>query len=115
AAAGGGAGRLERVAAGRPPEPTVLKAPHPGSRPPTGPDLLRAVGPRLAAISVGARNAYGHPDPAVLGRLAAGGAQIYRTDRDGAIIFETDGGALTVTRWAAQRVDRFCLDPEAIC
>ena len=105
----------ELVGAGARLESTVLKVAHHGSRSSTGPDLLRAVGPRLAAISVGARNAYGHPDPAVLGRLAAGGTQIYRTDRDGALIFETDGGALTVTRWAAQRVDRFCLDPEAIC
>ena len=105
----------ELVAAGARLESTVLKVAHHGSRSSTGPDLLRAVGPRLAAISVGARNAYGHPDPAVLARLAAGGAQVYRTDRDGALIFETDGGALTVIRWGAQRVERFCLDPEAIC
>ena len=111
----GAARELELVAAGAPLESTVLKVAHHGSRFSTGPELLRAVGPRLAAISVGARNPYGHPDAGVLGRLAAGGAQIYRTDRDGALIFETDGGALTVTRWAARRVDRFCLDPEAIC
>ena len=66
-------------------------------------------------ISVGPRNPYGHPDPGVLERLAAAGARLYRTDRDGAVIVETDGRTLTVTRWAARATDRFCLDPEAIC
>ena len=33
------------------------------------------------------------PRPGVLARLASAGATIYRTDRDGALIFETDGGA----------------------
>jgi hypothetical protein len=28
---------------------------------------------------------------------------------------ETDGRALTVTRWADRRVERLCLDPESIC
>jgi competence protein ComEC len=105
----------ELVAAGAPLASTVLKVAHHGSRSSTGPEFLRAVGPRLAAISVGARNPYGHPDAGVLERLAAGGARVYRTDRDGALIFETDGGELRVTRWAAGRVERFCLDPEAIC
>ena len=66
-------------------------------------------------ISVGPRNAYGHPDPGVLARLAEAGARIYRTDRDGAVILETDGHTLIVTRWASRRVDRICVDPEAIC
>ena len=94
---------------------TVLKVAHHGSRSSTSPEFLRAIGPTVAAISVGARNPYGHPDPGVLARLGETGAQIYRTDRDGAVIVETDGGTLTVTRWATRRVDRFCLDPEAIC
>jgi competence protein ComEC len=105
----------ELVTGGARLESTVLKVAHHGSRSSTGPELLRAVGPRLAAISVGARNPYGHPDAGVLERLGAVGAQVYRTDRDGALIFETDGGELTVTRWAARRVDHYCLDPEAIC
>jgi len=105
----------ELVAEGARLDSTVLKVAHHGSRSSTGAEFLRAVGPKLAAISVGARNSYGHPDAGVMERLAAAGAQIYRTDRDGALIFETDGGTLTVTRWAARRVERFCLDPEAIC
>ncbi len=96
-------------------ESMVLKVAHHGSRSSTSDEFLRSVGPRLAVISVGARNAYGHPDAGVVARLSAAGAQIYRTDRDGALIFETDGRTLTVTRWASRRVERVCLDPEPIC
>jgi competence protein ComEC len=105
----------ELTAAGTHLVSTVLKVAHHGSRSSTSAELVRAVGPRLAAISVGARNPYGHPDAGVMARLAAAGARVYRTDRDGALIFETDGATLTVTSWATRRIDRFCLDPEAIC
>ena len=71
--------------------------------------------PSVAVISVGARNPYGHPSPLTLERLAAVGAAIYRTDRDGAVIFETDGRRLDVMRWAERSVERYCLDPETAC
>ena len=41
----------------------VLKVPHHGSAD-TDPDFLAATGARVALISVGAHNTYGHPDPA---------------------------------------------------
>ena len=103
------------VASGAPIAATVLKIAHHGSRTSSTPAFLGAVGPAVAVISVGPRNPYGHPDPGVLARLATAGARIYRTDRDGAVIFETDGRTLMVTRWAARTTERFCLDPEAIC
>jgi beta-lactamase superfamily II metal-dependent hydrolase len=103
------------VAAGTPLAATVLKVAHHGSRSSSTTTFLRAVRPAVAVISVGARNPYGHPDAGVLARLADVGARIYRTDADGAVILETDGRALTVTRWAARAAERFCLDPEAIC
>ena len=111
----GAAREHELLASGTRLASTVLKVAHHGSRFSTTSEFLRAVRPTAAAISVGVRNAYGHPDPAVLARLAETGAQIARTDRDGAVIFETDGGTLTVTRWARRSIDRFCLDPEGIC
>jgi competence protein ComEC len=111
----GGAREGQLVASGARLRSTVLKVAHHGSRSSTTAEFLRAVGPTIAAISVGARNAYGHPDAGVLVRLAEAGAQIYRTDRDGALIFETDGAVLTVHRWAGRRTDRYCLDPEGIC
>jgi competence protein ComEC len=103
------------VAGGSSLRATVLKVPHHGARGSSSAAFLRAVRPDVAVISVGARNGYGHPAPETLGRLAAAGATVYRTDRDGAVTVETDGRGLTVTTWATGRVDRYCLDPEAIC
>jgi competence protein ComEC len=93
----------------------VLKVAHHGGATSSTPAFLAAVRPALAVVSVGARNAYGHPDPGTLARLAAAGARVYRTDRDGAILIETDGRSLSVTRWADRRVERLCLDPESVC
>ena len=103
------------LAAGRDVTATVLKVGHHGSRSSTSAPFLAAVRPTVAVISVGARNAYGHPDAGTLERLRAIGAQVYRTDRDGAVILETDGRRLTVTRWATRETERYCLDPETIC
>ncbi len=103
------------VDGGAPLAATVLKVAHHGAAASSTSPFLAAVRPAIAVISVGARNAYGHPDPGALARLAAIGARVYRTDRDGAVILETDGRALTVTRWADRRLERLCLDPESIC
>lgn len=60
----------------------VLKVAHHGSRY-QEPVLLSAVAPRVAVVSVGADNTYGHPAPQTLTALSRGGAQLLRTDRDG--------------------------------
>ena len=93
---------LERVLVreGRGLGATLLKVGHHGSRTSTTAPFLARVGPRLAVVSVGASNPWGHPDPEVLGRLAAAGARVYRTDRDGAVRFRTDG----LAPWSAARL-----------
>ena len=82
----------------------VLKVAHHGSGTSTTPAFLAAVHPRLALVSVGAHNSYGHPDPAVVRSLAATGAIIARTDRLGTVIVRTDGRSLDVeaqgVRWS---------------
>jgi competence protein ComEC len=69
----------------------ILKVGHHGSRSSTSPQLVNALRPQIAVVSVGAGNLFGHPAPAVLDRLAAAGATVFRTDRDGAVAIETDG------------------------
>jgi competence protein ComEC len=76
----------------------ILKVPHHGSRTSTSPELLRAVAPRLAVISAGARNVFGHPHPLVLGRLREAGVEPLRTDREGTIRLLTDGRRIWVRR-----------------
>src|SRR5262249_46259890 len=100
---------------GAPVTATVLKVAHHGARGSSTAAFLDAVHPAVAIISVGARNAYGHPSPETLTRLAAAGAAVYRTDRDGAVLLATDGRLLTVSTWASGRRDRYCLDPLAPC
>ncbi len=73
------------------PQADVLKVGHHGSSTSTIPELLAAVHPRFAVISVGARNVYGHPRQEVLDRLAAAHVLTYRTDMDGAVTFYLDG------------------------
>jgi competence protein ComEC len=63
----------------------VLKVAHHGSDTSTTPTWLDVVGPRIAVIPVGSDNKLGHPSPAVLERLEAAGAQVYRTDLDGTV------------------------------
>ncbi|MCI2416319.1 DNA internalization-related competence protein ComEC/Rec2 [Saccharopolyspora sp. K220] len=62
----------------------VLKIPHHGSRY-TTPRFLQAVRPRLAVISVGAGNSYGHPSPFVVDTLTRAGTKVLRTDQEGDI------------------------------
>lgn len=67
----------------------VLKVGHHGSRHSTGYELLEEVRPKAAVISCGAGNRFGHPQVEVLGRLAAAGILVYRTDMHGSIMFSS--------------------------
>jgi competence protein ComEC len=69
----------------------LLKVAHNGSTTSTSPELLQAVQPRWAAISVGLRNQFRHPRPEVLQRLQDSGVLTYRTDTMGAVTFYLDG------------------------
>lgn len=70
---------------------TVLKVGHHGSKSSSSEEFLRTVRPQYAIISVGADNSFGHPADAVLRRLAKSSAKVYRTDKDGAVVFTSDG------------------------
>jgi competence protein ComEC len=74
----------------------VLKVAHHGSNTSTTAEFLAAVHPRLALVSVGAHNAYGHPDREVLERLGGGAIPTLRTDLAGTIVVHTDGRSLEV-------------------
>lgn len=81
----------------------VLKVSRHGSYTSTSTGFLAAVKPSFAVITVGRDNAYGHPHNQTLNRLAGAGAAILRTDRDGHVVFATDGSVLELVSPQAKR------------
>jgi competence protein ComEC len=69
----------------------VLKVGHHGSSTSSTPDFLDAVRPRIALVSVGEGNTYGHPSVEIMASLAERGTEVVRTDKVGTVIVETDG------------------------
>ena len=81
---------LDLVAFGNSLESDVLKIGHHGSRTSTTQELLDAVRPDFAVVSVGPdRNNL--PNQEVLERVRGAGAELYRTDIDGPVLFVSDG------------------------
>jgi competence protein ComEC len=85
------------------PSALVVKVPHHGSRSSSAPAFVRRAAPRVALISAGARNPFGHPHPEVIARYTRAGALVLRTDRDGAVEVATDGQRL----WARASAEPF--------
>ncbi len=79
----------------------VLKVPHHGSRSSSAPRFVAAVSPRVAIVSAGRRNAFGHPHPEVVDRYERQGALALRTDRDGAVTVSTDGNRVWVSTFGS--------------
>lgn len=74
----------------------VLKVGHHGSNGATSDEFLAVVTPKIAVISCGADNEYGHPHVSVLDRLASVGAEIFRTDEGGTVALVSDGMSVRV-------------------
>jgi competence protein ComEC len=80
-----------------PPQAEILKVAHHGSADDGLEELLHAVRPRVALISVGAGNDYGHPTASTMATLEGRpGLDVYRTDQDGTITVESDGRRIEV-------------------
>jgi competence protein ComEC len=75
----------------------VIKVPHHGSRY-QDPLFWHGVSPRVAVVSVGEGNTYGHPDPGLIDALSQAGIAVARTDLDGAAVLVVDQGLRLVTR-----------------
>lgn len=80
---------------------TVLKVAHHGSAYASSSDFISHVRPRLAVLSYGRNNVYGHPAPATVQRLEREGAHLLKTAVDGNIVMVTDGSLLQV--WTVPR------------
>jgi competence protein ComEC len=77
----------------------VVKVPHHGSPTSSTAGFVAATHPGLAVISCGRGNAFGFPSPDVVGRWRAAGADVARTDSEGAITVTVDAaGAISIDR-----------------
>jgi competence protein ComEC len=75
----------------------ILKVAHHGSADAGLADELKELRPRIAVISVGAGNDYGHPTASTLATLGAfPGLAVYRTDLNGRVVVESDGRRISV-------------------
>lgn len=70
-----------------------IKVPHHGSKNGLSQNLLDAVKPGIAVISVGKNNSYGHPHEEILKILGGKDIRILRTDQMGSVEVITDGKA----------------------
>jgi competence protein ComEC len=76
----------------------ALKVAHHGSADAGLPEELAELRPRVAVVSVGRGNDYGHPRASTLGALrAVPGIDLRRTDEDGRVVLESDGRTMRVT------------------
>lgn len=78
---------------------TLLKVAHHGSKNSTGMDFLRIVNPRIALISSGRNNRYGHPHEELLKRLEDCGCFIYQTKESGAVTVRVRNGKVRVEEY----------------
>ena len=78
---------------------TLLAVPHHGSKTSSTIEFVIATLPDYAVFTVGYRNSFGHPREDVLQRYADSGAELLRSDEDGAILVEVNAQGLQVERY----------------
>ena len=66
--------------------------------------------PEIAVVTVGEGNRYRQPSEDVVTRYEKKGAQVYRTDRHGAIVVTVEKGRLIVQSWTSLTLQRIALD-----
>ena len=76
------------------PDIDVLKVGHHGSKTSSSKEFINEINPKYSVISVGKNNKYGHPNKEVLDNLKD--SKIYRTDRQGSIMFKIKNNQLKI-------------------
>lgn len=84
----------------------VLKIGHHGSSTSTTDEFLQAIQPKVAVISLGKENSYGHPHKEILEKLKKNQVTIFRTDLNGTIIATSDGEQITFEIEKKQEVNK---------
>ena len=78
---------------------SLLVVPHHGSKNSSSYEFVAATLPDYAVFTAGYRNRFGHPKEEVLQRYADSGAELLRSDEDGAILVEINAQGLQIERY----------------
>lgn len=93
----------EILAAGYDIKADVIKVGHHGSNSSSGGKFITNVSPKHAVVSCGKGNSYGHPHKETVNRFTGNNIKLYRTDKDGTIVFTSDGDKITVIKLGTQQ------------
>lgn len=93
-----GDSQIEGMEEANPGSVNVLQVPHHGSRFGLDESLVKELSPKVAVISVGKKNRFGHPTPQILSILGNNDSKILRTDIDGEVEIVSDGRTWQVVR-----------------
>ncbi len=77
----------------------VLKVGHHGSKSGSSSYFLNTAAPGICLISCGIKNKFGHPSGEVITRLKESGSRVFRTDREGGVLLQSDGTIVTQVDW----------------
>ncbi len=91
----------------------LLVVPHHGSKTSSTPEFIQAVRPRLALISVGQGNRFGHPRPEIVQRYVSQGVALEDTASDGLVRVRLDAAGVRVVERTRERLRRFWHEPAA--
>ncbi len=81
----------------------ILKVAHHGSRSGSSGAFLAVVRPRVAVVSAGRNNRFGHPSPVVAARLERRDCPLFSTLQYGSLRIETDGRSWSLAGYDAER------------
>ena len=74
----------------------ILKIAHHGSKYSSSEQFIRVVSPKVSVVSAGEKNRYGHPTKEAIAVVSAADSSLYRTDTDGTIHVNIDGGLIKI-------------------
>jgi competence protein ComEC len=77
----------------------VLKVGHHGSSTGSSDAFLSLVSPDISLVSAGIKNKFNHPAETVINSLEEINSVIYRTDKVGAVLLESDGNEIKQVNW----------------
>jgi competence protein ComEC len=77
----------------------IVKVAHHGSQYSSSPQFTERIQAKYALVSVGEHNYFGHPTAAALSHWYWSGSEVHRTDREGAVLFRSDGKHVWLEDW----------------